>query len=175
MGNYIFGDRGPLYRGSSGMPPRELSHDFGRDIIPACSPCPRLCLRLQHQRDPGRETNVYWRDVGTLDSYWQAHMDLVADDAPLSTIASGRCIPITRPCPATFIDTDDCKVKIANSLISGGCFIQGSQIQQSILVRCNIGPAATSVNPCCWGCEIGEGCSIRRAIIDKTLKLHPAP
>ena len=93
---------------------------------------------------PGEKPNVYWRDVGTLDSYWQAHMDLVADDAPsLSTIASGRCTPITRPAPATFIDTDDCKVKIANSLISGGCFIQGSQIQRSILgFRCNIGPCS---------------------------------
>ena len=84
-------------------------------------------------------------------------------------------LPMTDDAVATFVDTDDCKVKIANSLISGGCFIQGSQIQRSILgFRCNIGPCSHISESVLLGdVKIGEGCSIRRAIIDKNVEIAP--
>jgi glucose-1-phosphate adenylyltransferase len=101
MGNYIF-ETEALYRELKRDAAEEnSSHDFGKDIIPSLFPrAPVYVYDYSTNVIPGEKPNVYWRDVGTLDSYWQAHMDLVADDAPsLSTIASGRCTPITRPCP----------------------------------------------------------------------------
>jgi glucose-1-phosphate adenylyltransferase len=101
----------------------------------------------------------------------------VADDAPFSLYNRKWPLHTHYPPlpPATFIDTDDCKVKIANSLISGGCFIQGSQIQRSILgFRCNIGPCSHISESVLLGdVKIGEGCSIRRAIIDKNVEIAP--
>ncbi|MGL4710966.1 MAG: glucose-1-phosphate adenylyltransferase, partial [Aeromonas veronii] len=75
----------------------------------------------------------------------------------------------------TFIDSDVCKVNIANSLISAGCFIQGSQIQRSILgFRCNIGACSHISESVLLGdVKIGEGCSIRRTIIDKNVEIAP--
>ncbi|MGL4478838.1 MAG: glucose-1-phosphate adenylyltransferase, partial [Aeromonas veronii] len=126
---------------------------------------------------PGEKPHVYWRDVGTLDSYWQAHMDLVADNPPFSLYNRKWPLHTHYPAlpPATFIDSDECKVKIANSLISAGCFIQGSQIQRSILgFRCNIGACSHISESVLLGdVKIGEGCSIRRAIIDKNVEIAP--
>ena len=118
MGNYIF-ETEALYRELKQRDAAEenSSHDFGKDIIPSLFPVPPVYVYdYSTNVIPGEKPNVYWRDVGTLDAYWQAHMDLVADDAllPLQPqVAAAH--PLPAPAPATFIDTDDCKVKIANS------------------------------------------------------------
>ncbi|MGL4717016.1 MAG: glucose-1-phosphate adenylyltransferase, partial [Aeromonas sp.] len=120
---------------------------------------------------------VYWRDVGTLDAYWLSHMDLVADNPPFTLYNRKWPLHTHYPAlpPATFIDSEECKVNIANSLISAGCLIQGSQLERSILgFRCNIGPGSYISESVLLGdIKMGEGCVIRRAIIDKNVEIAP--
>ena len=145
MGNYIF-ETEALYRELKLDAAEEnSSHDFGKDIIPSLFPrAPVYVYDYSTNVIPGEKPNVSLARCGDARLLLAGAMDLVADDAPFSLqsqVAAAHPLPALPP--ATFIDTDDCKVKIANSLISGGCFIQGSQIQRSILgFRCNIGPCS---------------------------------
>ncbi|MCV5901883.1 sugar phosphate nucleotidyltransferase, partial [Escherichia coli] len=59
------------------------SHDFGKDIIPKMFPRGDVFVYdFSTNRISGEKEEVYWRDVGTIDAYWQAHMDLLEKDAP---------------------------------------------------------------------------------------------
>ena len=81
MGNYIFSTRTLLRELYADAARENSTHDFGRDILPvAGEPRRDVRLRLPGQPDPGRApgASVYWRDVGTLDAYYEAHMDLRA-------------------------------------------------------------------------------------------------
>ncbi|WP_412179262.1 sugar phosphate nucleotidyltransferase [Vibrio fortis] len=61
------------------------SHDFGKDIIPNMFPRGDVFVYdFSTNRITGEKEEVYWRDVGTIDAYWQAHMDLLEKDAPFS-------------------------------------------------------------------------------------------
>ena len=178
MGNYIFETEALCRELKRDAAEENSSHDFGKDVIPSLYPrAPVYVYDYSTNVIPGEKPHVYWRDVGTLDSYWQAHMDLVADNPPFSLYNRKWPLHTHYPAlpPATFIDSDECKVKIANSLISAGCFIQGSQIQRSILgFRCNIGACSHISESVLLGdVKIGEGCSIRRAIIDKNVEIAP--
>lgn len=77
--------------------------------------------------------------------------------------------------PATFTDTSAYKTNVSQSLISAGCYIQGSKINRSILgFRCNIAAGSEISESIFLGdVKIGEGCQIRRAIIDKQVEIAP--
>ncbi|PJG59560.1 glucose-1-phosphate adenylyltransferase [Aeromonas cavernicola] len=178
MGNYIFAAE-VLYRvlKQDAVDPSS-SHDFGKDVIPSLYPqAPVYVYDYSSNVIPGEQPGVYWRDVGTLDAYWQAHMDLVTTPAPFSLYNRKWPLHTHYPAlpPATFIDSDEHKVNIAHSLISAGCFIQGSQIQRSILgFRCNIGPGSQLRESILLGdVKVGEGCIIHRTIIDKNVEIAP--
>ena len=111
----------------------ESSRDFGKDIIPylvrqgkaVAHPFSRSCVRS------GMEAEAYWRDVGTVDAYWEANIDLTAvvpaldlydRDWPIWTYAE-----ITPP--AKFVhDQDGRRGEAISSLVSGGCIISGADI-----------------------------------------------
>ncbi|HLT00616.1 MAG TPA: glucose-1-phosphate adenylyltransferase [Geminicoccaceae bacterium] len=113
-------------------------HDFGADVIPhlvkhgkaVAHRFARSCVRS------GNEPEAYWRDVGTIDAYWEANIDLTElvpaldlydDDWPIWTYA-----PITPP--AKFVHDEDGRRGMAtSSLVSGGCIISGSRIDKSLL------------------------------------------
>ncbi len=78
--------------------------------------------------------------------------------------------------PATFVDTnDDCRVRVNNSLVSGGSYIQGSAIHKSVLgYRSNIASGSVISESILLGdVKIGAGCKIRRTIIDKDVEIAP--
>ena len=150
------------------------SHDFGKDIIPKITkagmayahPFPLSCV----QSDP--ESEPYWRDVGTLEAYWKANLDLASvtpeldmydQDWPIRTHMES--LP-----PAKFVqDRSGSHGMTLNSLVSGGCIISGSVVVQSVLfprVRvnsfCNIDSAV--LLPEVW---VGRSCRLRRCIIDR--------
>lgn len=151
------------------------SHDFGKDIIP-------LLVEEKHVytyrfEDENKKQAMYWRDVGTLESYWEANMDLVAVD-PLFNLYD-RDWPIrtrhTPAPPAKFVFADQgSRFGVAlDSIVSPGCIISGGTVRRSVLspnVRVN---SFSHVDECILmeGAQVGRHARIRRAIVEKHVRI----
>lgn len=174
MGIYIF-DADYLYEILSEDDQNHASsHDFGKDIFPKITkagmayahPFPMSCV----QADP--EAEPYWRDVGTLEAYWKANLDLASVMPKLDMYDVNwpiRTHMESLP-PAKFVqDRSGSHGMTLNSLVSAGCIISGSVVMQSVLfsrVRvnsfCNIDSSA--LLPEVW---VGRSCRLHRCIIDR--------
>ena len=178
MGNYIF-DAASLYRElREDAENKHSSHDFGKDVIPKMYPQGGVYVYdFSSNVIKGERKETYWRDVGTIESYWEAHMDLLGKDPAFSLYNRSWPMHTYYPPlpPATFIDVDDQKVKITDSLVSGGSYIQGSNIYKSVLgYRSNIGAGSCISESVILGdVKIGAGCTIKRTIIDKNVEIAP--
>ena len=155
----------------------DSSHDFGRDVIPyAVAHDKVVAHRFGPESLGGHGGKAYWRDVGTVDAYWEANMDLThvlpqlnLSDAQWPIWTYQEQVP-----PAKFVFDEDGRRGLAvNSLVSGGCIISGASIQRSLLftnVRVNsfshVEDSVVLPNV-----DIGRHCRIRRAVIDKGCKL----
>ncbi|MGC8739775.1 MAG: glucose-1-phosphate adenylyltransferase [Candidatus Hydrogenedens sp.] len=150
-------------------------HDFGKNIIP------RLIEKNNVYAYPFEDLNKkeipYWRDVGTIDSYWEANMDLV-EVSPLFNLYDRewpiRTVVPSRP-PAKFVFADfGHRIGVAlDSIVSPGCIISGGMVKRSILstdVRVN-SYAYVEESILFDGCNIGRHSKIRRAIIEKNVQL----
>ncbi|WP_447973193.1 glucose-1-phosphate adenylyltransferase [Nitrospira sp. Kam-Ns4a] len=155
----------------------DSSHDFGRDIIPRMIRGSRV-FAFQFQ-DENRKAVQYWRDIGTLDAYWEANMDLVAVD-PLFNLYDQnwpiRTYQMQVP-PAKFVFAQDFqggRMGIAlDSIVSGGCIISGGRVQNSVLSP-NVlvqDHAEVRESVLMENVTIGEHARIRRAIIDKDVSI----
>jgi glucose-1-phosphate adenylyltransferase len=157
----------------------DTAHDFGRDIIPRMIERNRVfAFKFQ---DENRKAVQYWRDIGTLDAYWEANMDLVAVD-PLFNLYDQNW-PIRTyqgqfP-PAKFVFAQDFqggRMGVAlDSIVCGGCIISGGRVQNSVLSpnvlvqdHADVRESVVMENV-----VIGEHCRIRRAIIDKDVIIPP--
>lgn len=149
-------------------------HDFGRDIIPSVihdSP-----VFAYHFWDAANQDRAYWRDVGTVDSYWAANMELMGVSPELNLY--DQQWPIwtyqEQTPPAKFVFNDEGRRGMAvDSLIADGCIVSGAKIVQSLLF-CNVQVNSFSVveqTVVLPNVVIGENCSIRRAIIDKGARI----
>jgi len=152
---------------------RDTAHDFGKDIIPDMIGSRRVFA--YNFRDENRKAVKYWRDVGTLDAYWEANMDLVSVD-PLFNLYDQdwpiRTYQGQYP-PAKFVFAEEAqggRMGVAlDSIVCGGCIISGGRVQNSVLspdVRVN-DFAEVFQSILMENVEIGDRCRIRRAIIDK--------
>src|SRR5205085_11035553 len=104
--------------------------DIARHGSAVAHRCSRSCVRSD------RQSRAYWRDVGTLDAYWQANIDLTDvvpeldlydRNWPIWTFAEGSP-------PAKFVhDREERRGKATNSLVSGGCIISGASVSRSLL------------------------------------------
>ena len=174
MGIYVFEAEFlfELLREDSSNP--DSSHDFGHDIIPKlvkngkviAHPFSRSCVRSASEPKP------YWRDVGTIDAFWQANLDLT-DFSPALDIYD-RAWPIwtyseLTP-PAKFIHNEEGRRGNAvSSMISGGCIISGSQIERCLLftgVKAHSYSALTGVIAMPY-VEIGRHARLTGVVIDK--------
>lgn len=146
------------------------THDFGKDIIPALIEKYRV-HSYSFQNSPHGQV-AYWRDVGTIDSFWQANLELIGvlpelnlydDDWPIWTYQEQ--LP-----PAKFIfDDDDRRGMALDSMVSGGCLISGATVRHSLLfsnVRVNSHAILQDV-VILPNVKIGRHCRITRAVIDK--------
>jgi glucose-1-phosphate adenylyltransferase len=114
------------------------SHDFGRDIIPRLVDGARVYAH-RFQRScvysaPGAEP--YWRDVGTIDAYWEANIDLTRFKPALDLYDTNWPIFTYQEQlpPAKFVhDTDERRGLAVNSMVSGGCIVSGATVRQSLL------------------------------------------
>lgn len=178
MGNYIF-ETGVLSKElEEDAVNEQSSHDFGKDIIPKLFPLGKVFVYdFTTNVIPGEKSTGYWRDVGTIESYWQAHMDLLSEDAPFSLYNRKWQLHTFYPPlpPATVLDSDEHKVDTNNCMISAGSYIRGAKVYKSVLgFRTNVDHGTTISESVILGdVKIGAGCSIRRAIIDKNVHIAP--
>ncbi len=178
MGNYIFESCVLCRELREDAANTESSHDFGKAIIPKMFPKGGVYVYdFSNNKIKGEIDNTYWRDVGTIEAYWAAHMDLLEKNPPFSLYNRSWPLHTFYPPlpPATFVDSGDRKVKITDSLISGGSYIQGSTIYKSVLgFRSNIAAGSLISESVILGdVKVGAGCSIKRAIIDKHVEIAP--
>ena len=147
----------------------QSSHDFGKDIIPASIASARAVAFPFRDKD-GQP--AYWRDVGTLHSYWQTNMELCSIEPELNLYNRDWPIWTYQPQfpPAKFIfDDEGRRGEAIDSLIAGGCILSGARVKRSVLFF------ATTVENCSLikdsvilpKVNIGRNCRITRAIIDK--------
>ncbi len=154
------------------------SHDFGKDIIPSLiSQCNVFAYRFRDAQENQKEgEQPYWRDVGTVDAFWEANMELVSVSPQLNMY--DRKWPILtyqeQLPPAKFVFDDENRRGMAvDSMVSGGCLISGAKIKRSLLfsnVRLNSYASLeeTVVLP---DVKIGRYARIKKAIIDKGVRI----
>ena len=174
MGIYVF-DRDVLFKVlEEDAKHPESSRDFGKDIVPRLVQDGEVFAYAF--RDPVSGYKGYWRDVGTVDSFWQANHELTDFDPELNLYDEAWPIwtyQVQLP-PAKFVHKDAGRRGLAmQSLISGGCIVSGSEVDSSVLfsnVKVNShGHIADSV--LLPQVEIGRNCRIKKAVIDRGCKL----
>jgi glucose-1-phosphate adenylyltransferase len=170
MGIYVFNTAYLAGRLASDALAGASSHDFGRDILPGAVSEGRVCAYrfVDDQGQPG-----YWRDVGTLEGYWQAHMDLIAPEPPIQLYDPTWPIlgPPEQLPPARLLYDAERHGYVANSLLSGGVLVRGATVTNSVLAG-NVSVAEGSlvdeavILP---NARIGCNCRLRRVIVDAGL------
>ncbi|MGS2722672.1 glucose-1-phosphate adenylyltransferase [Porticoccus sp. GXU_MW_L64] len=176
MGNYIF-DTGFLFDQLLKDAKNEnSSHDFGNDIIPSVIDDHNIVA--YPFREAKTNQRAYWRDVGTIDSFWEANMELMQTTPPLNLYDDKWPIWTyqSQLPPAKFVfDRDDRRGMAVDSLVSGGCIISGSEVRQSLLFS-NVRVHSYSTieeSVVLPEVEIGRNCTIRRTIIDRGCCIPP--
>ena len=183
MGNYLFRTTtlvDEIVRDSKLI---NSAHDFGKNIITNMVGRGQVYVYdFATNTHPGMEPKErgYWRDVGSIDNYWDASMDLISV-TPIFNLYN-REWPIRTTYqhlpPAKFVfnfDAEQRRGYAVDSLISPGCIISGAYVNRSVL--------ATSVRAHSWariensvifqGCDIGRGTQIQRAVLDKFVTVAP--
>ena len=151
-------------------------HDFGHDIIPEMLGDARVFA--YPFRDENRKEGAYWRDVGTLDAYYQTSMDLISVDPILNLYDRDWPIHTYQPPmpPPKFIHTTgDRRGAAFDSIVCQGTIVSGAQVFRSILSpEVRIHSYALIEDSILFdGVEVGRHARIRRAIIDKDVKIPP--
>lgn len=152
------------------------SHDFGKDIIPNAIQKYRVMAYPFRDVQSGRQ--AYWRDVGTVDAFWEANLELIGvtpelnlydEDWPIWTYQEQ--LP-----PAKFVFNDDGRRGMAvDSMVSGGCVVSGALVQHSLLFsNVKVHSYARVVDSVVLpNVDIGRHCRITKAVIDKGCQIPP--
>lgn len=154
------------------------SHDFGKDIIPAMIDRAHV-YAYRFGGEAGRVTqDAYWRDVGTIDAFYQAHMDLLLAESPVDLYQQDWPIRTYEPQlpPARTVSSAQGNEGIfINSIISSGVVIAGGSAQNSVLFpRVSIGNAAVVINSILFeGVKLGEGAHLENCVVDKHVEIPP--
>ena len=182
MGNYIF-DKDVLLDGINRDAQKEDSaHDFGKNVIPMLLKEGKniYVYNFADNSFPGMSQTErgYWRDVGSIDAYWQANMDLLAYSPELNLYSKDwplRTFNYNYP-PAKFVWEEGDRVGMAtNSMVSEGCIISGGGLSHCVLspkVRINSYSSVTD-SILMENVEVGRYSQIRKAIIDKNVIIPP--
>ncbi len=171
MGIYVFGARFLRDRLVADADDPDSTHDFGKDIIPGAIADGARVFAFRFMNANTGAPN-YWRDVGTVDAYWEANIDLANVEPELDLYDQNWPIWTYQEQlpPAKFVfDDDDRRGHAIDSLVSGGCLITGAEVRHSVLFS-NVRVHSYSrvedavVLP---DVEIRRHCRIRRCVIDK--------
>lgn len=182
MGNYFF-KSGVLQQALiDDAARRGSSHDFGRDIIPALVDAGKrvFIYDFATNRVPGEPSNAsaYWRDVGTIDSYFQANMELRSALPSINMYnrrwrirTAQRDYP-----PARFVRHDGHESSdVVDSLVCEGSIVESALVHHSVLGYDCFLHAGSSVKDTVMlsGCSVGEGARIQRVLLDKNCVIEP--
>ena len=179
MGNYIFSTSTLLDLLKADAENEASHHDFGMDILPKLAgKAPIYAYNFETNRIPGEaEDSVpYWRDVGTIDAYYEASMDLNQIKPDLNLY--NREWPVRSTSypdpPAKFVfDEANRRGEALDSIVSGGCILSGGIVKKSVLgrgVRVHTG-AVVEGSVLMDNCDIGRHAKVRRAILDKNVPI----
>ena len=180
MGNYIFDAPTLIREVERDAKDSKSSHDFGKNVIPyMLSKGMRVYVYDFNQNEfPGmsEEERGYWRDVGTIDAYYNANMELLSFSPTFDLYSKEwpiKTFNYNYP-PAKFIWHEEGRTGMAaNSMVSEGCIISGSKLSHCILspnVRVNSYSTITD-SIIMEDVSIGRYCEIRKAIIDKNVEI----
>jgi len=152
------------------------SHDFGKNIIPRLVRGQAAVYAYNFQ-DENKKESQYWRDVGTLDTYWEANMDLVSVDPHFNLYDHAwpmrTNLPTLPPAKFVFAEAGKRFGATVDSIVSPGCIISGGVADHCVLgpeVRIN-SYAHVTESILFEGASIGRNCRIRRAIIEKNVHI----
>jgi glucose-1-phosphate adenylyltransferase len=170
MGVYIF-DTDVLVRALEADANQATAHDFGKDIIPAL--IHQAAVYAHRFYDENKKASKYWRDIGTLDAYFEANMDLCHvnpefnlydPEWPLRTYQ-----PQAPPAKFVFAEAGRRCGQALDSVISPGCIVSGATIQGSVLCPNVRVHSFCHIEQCILmpGVRVGRHARIRRAIIDR--------
>ena len=180
MGIYVF-DANVLFEKLCNDAAGETSHDFGKDIIPAMIDAGDPVFAFPF-RDENQKTEAYWRDVGTLDAYYHANMDLISVDPQLNIYDADWPIrSYTEPSlpPPKFVfngyEDPNRRGMAIDSSVGQGSIISGGHIEHCVLGR-NVRVNSYSVvrdSILFDDVNVGRGSRVRRAIVDKHVSIPP--
>jgi glucose-1-phosphate adenylyltransferase len=176
MGVYVF-DTETLVRALTVDARRETRHDFGHDILPALVDTEKLYAFPFV--DENRKETAYWRDIGTLDSYYDASMDLVAVEPVFNLYDKEwpiRTMVQQLPPAKTVFAQEEPGGRLGivlDSLVSGGAIVSGGRVE-----RCVLGPAVrvnsyakVADSVLMDGVDVGRHARITKAIVDKDVRI----
>jgi glucose-1-phosphate adenylyltransferase len=182
MGNYVFKTEAVMAELNRDAGAEESKHDFGHDILPRMvrNGQPVYAYDFATNRVPGEDEHGtgYWRDVGTVEAYWEAQMDLIQihphfnlynDRWPIRT-------GMTHAPPAKFVFRDEAHARVGiatDSLVSHGCIISGGRIHRSVLsTGCRINSFSEVEESVLFeNVQIGRHARLRRCIVDKDVEI----
>jgi len=177
MGNYIFSTRTLLRELHADAINERSSHDFGRDLLPSLvGRSPMFAYNFQTSRIPGDAEGAvaYWRDVGTIDAYYEASMDLRAVTPALNLFNKSwplRTASYDDPPTKFTFDEPDRRGVAIDSIVAPGSILAGGLVRNSVLSRGVRVHSGAVVEECIVfdGCDIGRRARVRRAILDKNV------
>jgi glucose-1-phosphate adenylyltransferase len=169
MGNYIFNTEFLYEQVIKDADTPGTQHDFGKNVIPSIVEDYRVYV--YPFRDPETQQQAYWRDVGTLDAFWEANMELVSVTPQLNLY--DRRWPIfthqTQAPPAKFVfDEHDRRGAAIQSMVSGGCVVSGGEVKGSLLFSRVAVDSFSQITDSVLlpDVKVGQKCRINRSIID---------
>jgi len=174
MGIYVFNSKTLFEELTKDHDLSSSSHDFGKDIIPSVIKRLRVCAFPF--RDPVSNKVAYWRDVGTIDSLWQANMELIDVSPELNLYDLDWPIWTYQeqlpPAKFIFNDADRCGTAV-DSMLAGGCIVSGAKVKHSLLFsQVHVHSYSTVEDSVVFpDVEIGRHCEIRSALIDRGCRI----
>jgi glucose-1-phosphate adenylyltransferase len=177
MGIYVFGARFLFEQLCQDATRHGSSHDFGHDVIPSLIHSHRVFA--YPFTDENRKQEAYWRDVGTLDAYYEANMDLVSVDPQLNMYDGDWPIRTHQPNypPPKFVFAEKGpsarRGQALDSIVCLGSIVSGGQVERSILgSNSRINSYAQVEDSILFeGVNVGRHAKIRRAIVDKGVQI----
>jgi glucose-1-phosphate adenylyltransferase len=180
MGIYVFTTRFLFEQLKRDAADPESSRDFGKDIIPwLVKHGKAVAHRFSDSCVRGKdETGVYWRDVGTVDAYWEANIDLTQIIPQLDMYdrnwpiwSHAEMVP-----PAKFVhDEAGRRGEAVSSLVAGNCIISGSHVDRSLLFTSVLTRSWSRVEESVilpW-CDIGRNARLKKVVLDRGVKIPP--
>ncbi|MFC1590982.1 glucose-1-phosphate adenylyltransferase [Thermodesulfobacteriota bacterium] len=175
MGIYIFNTDVLVKRLIENAKKPDTQHDFGKNVIPAMLKTDRVCAYSNTEK--GSRKSGYWRDVGTIEAYYEAHMDLIAENSNASLFNTSWPIYTyeKQASPAKITGHEEHNNILygiaTNSLISKGCSIFKARIENSVLSPFVTVGKYTDIKGSIIldNVTVGKECKIKNAIIDKSI------